>query len=441
MLRSVKNAINKHNMFDESTTVTVALSGGADSVALLHALFTLKDELSINVEAAHLNHKIRGQDADDDEAFVVDFCKNLGVKLFVEHIDVPLVATNSKESLELAARNVRYEFLNSVSKGVIATAHTANDNIETLLFNMSRGAGLDGLCGIPPKRDNIIRPLIYVTRQEVENYCAQNNLKFCNDKTNADVSYARNRIRHNVVPELLMVNDNAVQNVSRLCSNISDDAKFLNSLTNEAFLKATVNGGLDVSCLLEQQLPIRRRMVAKLCELKTGLVPEEVHISAICSLCELNGNRVSFKGDYEATVRKGILRLEKKVIRHKNEAIKVEKFPFKVENIEISKLLLKNTDKFNSLLLKNALDYDKICGELILRHKVSGDKLKQVDRNVTKTLKKLFNESDMSAQQKSEVYVLADDNGVVWVENFGIDERVLVDEKTKCAIMINKILN
>ncbi len=437
MLNSVKTAISKYNMLNGAKTVTVALSGGADSVALLHALLSLKDQFCISVEAAHLNHQIRGADADKDEAFVIELCKKLGVKLYIERVNVPLKASNTKESLELAARNIRYEFLSRVSSGIIATAHTANDNIETVLFNISRGAGLDGISGIPPKRGNIIRPLIYVTRQEVEAYCKENNLTYCVDKTNFDVAYSRNRIRHNVVTELVKVNDNAVHNVSRLCKNISDDADMLNLLTDEAYSKAFCNDGLDVLFLLEQHISIRRRMIAKLCKYKTGLMPEDVHINSIDEMCRSGGKRVSFKNQFEATVRKGILRIEKKAVRE-NKEISVDTFPFKTNQFVINRENLENTHKFNSLFSKNALDCDKICGELIFRHRKPGDSIRLLGRNVTKTLKKLFNESDMPAELRERLFVLSDDNGVLWVENFGVDERVLVDENTKCAIMINK---
>ncbi len=437
MLKTVKSAIEKYGMLDSTKNVMVALSGGADSVALLHALWTLKDELHINLQAAHLNHGIRGEDADSDEEFVKALCERLGVELFIEHADVPKIAASTKESLELAARNVRYDFLNRVSSGVIATAHTASDNIETVLFNMSRGSGLDGLCGIPPVRDNVIRPLILVTRQEVEKYCTENGLQFCHDKTNDDVAYARNRIRHNVVPELTKVNDGAVLNVSRLTCSLTEDADFIKCHVDNCYSKAFVDGGLLVTELCDQHFSIKKRMIAKLCLETTGFMPEEVHINSICEMLTSGKSRVSFKGNFEATLRKGILRIEKKVSCAKNEIIKIDSFPYNTEKFEINCQNLENNYKFNSLFLKNAIDCDKICGELVLRHRNPGDDLRIIGRNMTKTLKKLFNESDLSAEQKQKLWVLADDNGVLWVESFGADERVLVDENTKCAIMIN----
>ena len=436
MINKIREAAAKYNMFDSVGTVTVALSGGADSVSLLHALLCIKDEFGFKVNAAHLNHLIRGDEADSDEQFVKDLCKELNVELFCERACVPKIAEESGESLELAARKVRYEFLTRVAEGVVATAHTASDNIETLLFNVSRGTGLKGLCGIPAKRDNIIRPLVLATREDVIQYCAENNLSFCTDSTNSDVNFARNRIRHNVVPELIKVNEGAVQNALRLCNNLSKDADFIDGFAESAYKSAFADGGLLLETLKLQHIAIKVRMIARLCENISGLKPEEVHIKTICDMLEFGKNRASFKGDFEATVRKGILRIEKIPTDSQDFEITVDAFPFEFENVSITKNVFEKKEKLNSLLLKNTLDCDKICGELVLRNRKPGDEIKLNGRNVTKTLKKLFNEADMSAQEKAKALVLCDEKGVIWVQNFGVSQRVSVDESTKCVIIV-----
>lgn len=437
MINKIREAAFKYNMFDSVSTVTVALSGGADSVSLLHALLSIKDEFGFKVNAAHLNHLIRGDEANSDEQFVKELCKSLGVELFCERACVPEIAEENGESLELAARKVRYEFLTRVAEGVVATAHTASDNIETLLFNVSRGSGLKGLCGIPAKRDNIIRPLILATREEVLQYCAENKLSFCTDSTNRDVNYARNRIRHNVVPELVKVNEGAVQNALRLCNNLSKDADFIDSFAESVYKSAFSDSGLSVEALKLQHVAIKNRIIARLCEEKSGLKPEEVHIKAICDMLELGKSRVSFKGDFEATVRKGVLRIEKIPADNQSFEISVDTFPFNFKNISIVKEDFEKKEKLNSLLLKNTFDCDKICGELVLRSRKPGDEIKLLGRNVTKTLKKLFNEADMSAEEKAEILLLCDAEEIVWVQNFGISERVSVDENTKCVIIMD----
>ena len=197
---SVLKAIKQFSMLEKSHNVTVALSGGADSVSLLHILYELRDELGITLSAAHLNHMIRGDEALRDENFARQECEKLGIPFFCERADVPKYAKEHRVSTELAAREIRYEFLSNVSDGLIATAHTASDNIETIIFNLARGTGLKGLCGIPPVRENIIRPLIFCTREEIEAYCSANRLSYVTDSTNLSDDYSRNKIRHTIVP-------------------------------------------------------------------------------------------------------------------------------------------------------------------------------------------------------------------------------------------------
>ena len=173
MKKAVLRAIKDFSLLGDyrNATVTVALSGGADSMALLHLLNSIKNELEISVEAAHFNHLIRGEEAERDENFVKDFCRNNSIKLYVGQGDVPAFAKEKGVSLETAARQMRYDYLSRINKDFIATAHTASDNLETVIFNLTRGSAIEGLCGIPPKRKIFVRPLILTTRKEIEEYC------------------------------------------------------------------------------------------------------------------------------------------------------------------------------------------------------------------------------------------------------------------------------
>ena len=197
-------------MLHRGEHVLVALSGGVDSSVLLDVLIKCREELGISVSAAHLNHMLRGKDADNDEAFVREKCEKLGIPFVSERIDITALAQNSGPSTELCAREVRYGFLRRVKTELradkIATAHNANDNLETVIFNLSRGGGVDGMCGIPPVRGDLIRPLIFIPRQQIEEYAACNGIGFCEDKTNAETVYTRNKIRHNIIPEILKIN-------------------------------------------------------------------------------------------------------------------------------------------------------------------------------------------------------------------------------------------
>ena len=179
MLKKVNEALTRFNLLKGAKHITVALSGGADSMALLVALLELKDELGIEkISAAHFNHQIRGSEAIRDQEFVTEFCKKIDIELILGSADVPTFAKEQGISIELAARKLRYEFFDSIDTSLIATAHTASDNIETVIFNITRGTALSGLGGIPPKRDKYIRPLILCTRDMVENYCEQKGIDF-----------------------------------------------------------------------------------------------------------------------------------------------------------------------------------------------------------------------------------------------------------------------
>ena len=203
MLRDdVKNTIQRCSMIKSGDTVIAAVSGGADSVALLHVLYSLQDELSFSLAACHVNHNLRGAESDGDEMFVRRKCRMMDIPLYVANIKVNEFR-QKHDSLEECARRLRYGFFEDIGKNkLIATAHTASDNCETILINMVRGTALSGICGIPAKRDNIIRPLLYITREDVERYCRENELDYVTDSTNLSDDYTRNKIRHKIVPLL-----------------------------------------------------------------------------------------------------------------------------------------------------------------------------------------------------------------------------------------------
>ena len=193
----------RYNMPLFGRTIAVGVSGGADSMALLHVLLELKDEFAMNIIACHVNHGIRGETADRDEKFVVEACKRLGVDVRILRADVPGTAKKMHLGVEECGRRIRYDFFNSVAGDVIiATAHTLSDRSETLLLNIARGASVKGLCSIPAVRGNIVRPLIDCTRADIEKYCSDNSIEFVTDETNFEDIYSRNRIRLNVIPEL-----------------------------------------------------------------------------------------------------------------------------------------------------------------------------------------------------------------------------------------------
>ena len=259
---SVKNTIERYSMINKGDTVIAAVSGGADSVALLYVLYSLKDELGFSLAACHVNHNLRGEESDSDERFVRRMCRFLDIPLYTASIKVNDLR-QKHDSLEECARRLRYEFFESISKGrLIATAHTASDNCETILINMVRGTALSGICGIPAKRDNIIRPLLYNTREDIELYCSENCLDYVTDSTNLSDDYTRNKIRHKVVPLLKEINPSLFGAISRLSQSVSDDDRYLDKIASELMEKArTADNKYDVGILRTADECILRRIV------------------------------------------------------------------------------------------------------------------------------------------------------------------------------------
>ena len=222
--------LREYDMVQPGDKVICAVSGGADSMALLWAMHLLKDKLQIQLQAAHFNHNLRGEESDRDEDFVVSFCENHGIPC---HVGRGIVEAGEK-GLEAAARTARYAFLQTLP-GKIATAHTADDNAETLLLHLIRGTGLKGLGGIAPVRDNLIRPMLTVTRQDVLEFLEAEGIPWVNDSSNETDAFTRNRIRHHVMPLLKAENPSLLENLSGTALRLRQDEEALDTqaeLTN-----------------------------------------------------------------------------------------------------------------------------------------------------------------------------------------------------------------
>lgn len=267
MKEKVKNTIlNSGMLTDRHRNITVALSGGADSVALLCCLYMLKEELDISLSACHVNHNLRGEESDGDELFVRRLCRMLDIPLYVRNIRVADYV-GRHESTELVARRIRYDFFGELGRGrLIATAHTASDNCETVLINLIRGTALSGLCGIPPKRDNIIRPLIDCTREEIERFCRENSLGYVTDSTNLTDDYTRNKLRLNIIPELKRINPSLVAAIGRMSRSVTLDDKYLDKIACGEKSKAYRDGKYYVPALCSLDECILRRVAAMILE-------------------------------------------------------------------------------------------------------------------------------------------------------------------------------
>ena len=305
----VYNSIKKYNLIEKEDRIVVGVSGGPDSICLLNVLNSLKEKLHIEIFVAHINHMIR-EEADLETKYVQDFCKKLGIECFIKKIDVEAIAKKEKKGTEETGRNIRYNFFEEILKKVnankIATAHNLNDKIETVLLNIIRGSGTVGLKGIEAKRDEkFIRPLIEITREDIEEYCNKNNLDPKYDKTNDETIYRRNKIRNDLIPYIKKeFNPNIIKTIARLSEVATEENDYLDKIIMNSFNDILLENNhdenqkntliLDLKKFNSLELVIKRRVILytinKVIGNTVGI--EKVNIDEIIKLCKNNiGNK------------------------------------------------------------------------------------------------------------------------------------------------------
>ena len=442
MLNKMTKAIAQYNMLNKGANVLVALSGGADSVALLLGLIAIRDKYELKISAIHINHNLRGEESLRDENFVIELCDKLNIPLIIESADINDLSKETKQSVELCARNVRYEMFKKHSVDKIATAHTANDNAETVIYNLTRGAGIRGISGIPPVRDNIIRPLINVTRDEILDFLDDNNASFVTDSTNNEDIYIRNKIRHNIIPKLRSINPNVFDSISNLSNSAREDSQYLDEIANLQARKLISNNVLDIKIAKLNTAIIKRILVIYynsfniFCESLSSL-----QINEMLRVVKGEIKRTSLDDDYVFNSIKNGFIIEKQI----KDAPKIYS-SVNINDIESLKSYFINAVcvsyeeyvnflKNDKLLFKYAIDCDKIKGKVFIRSREDGDRYSPVSRNVTKSLRKLLTESKLSLLEKSQLKILCDNDGIFYTNLFGIDERVKPDNNSKKIII------
>ena len=438
-------AIKEYNMLKNGSKVIVGLSGGADSVCLLHFLSTIKEEYNLELVAAHINHGIRGDEANSDAKFSKEFAKKLNVEFKLTVVDCVKEAKASGKTVEEAGRRLRYEFFNSLATGensVIATAHNSNDNAETVIFNIARGSSVSGAKGIPPKRENIIRPLIFCTREEIEAYCKENSLEYVIDSTNLSDDYTRNRIRHKVLPELQNVNSGVVDAFSRFSESVRLDVDYLDSVADDALKNSRVDAfSYDVNALNMLHPSIKNRVLFKALSEFSNENPDSKKIDAILTCIAENSKIQLYKNCYCET-KNGILKFFENGNTKIKESLNSIEFTEKIFEAQFGEYSVKSenyseiSQKVNDLLLDNLIDCGTIYGNLVLRTRCEGDKITLRKRGVTKTLKKLFIEAKIPVEEREFIPVLADGNGIVWVAGFGVNKKNSVTENSENVILV-----
>ena len=406
MNKTFIQTIEKYKLLQNGDKVIVALSGGADSVTLLDMLNSVKEIYNLTIYASHINHGLRGEEADRDENFCKILCKIYNTELFVKKADIKILAKEQKISEELCGRNVRYSYFEELSQNLsakIATAHTASDNIETLLFNITRGSSVTGAGAITPKRGNIIRPLIMLTREDIEQYCEQNNLEYVTDSTNLTDDYTRNKIRHQVIPVLKQINPQLELSAFHFSESARETAEYINIQTDKAIENAKCEYGYNCKSLLNNSNAILKNTVSLICKKHSGITPEYKHIELILEVLHNNG-AVSIGNGYNAVSKQGILRIIGNV-----------------ENENCNPILLKGDTTFNNYTIKidNSLSENKIT----LRTRNNTDKFTYFKRNITKPLRKVMNEMKIPSELRDNLILIAEDETVLWCELIGYSKQ------------------
>ena len=378
-----------------------AVSGGADSMALLFGVYLLKEELSVQVEAAHFNHGLRGTESDGDEAFVREFCAGYGIPCHVGRGQV----VSGKKGLEAAAREARYSFFETL-EGKIATAHTADDNAETVLMHLVRGTGLKGLGGIAPVNGKVIRPMLSVTRQEVLEFLEEYCLGYVEDGSNATDEFLRNRLRHHVMPLLEEENPRLAQNVSAMALRLRQEESFLAAEAEKAKT-------LEVDALRQMPEALRSRILEKFLTDSGVREPEAKHLAMVENL--IFSDRPSAAADLPGGIT--IERCYQTLQVRSGKAL---------ERIEIScpgevalpRLGLRLICRPATQIVNTSTVFTVMPqGTLWLRNRESGDEMRLAGGS--KSLKKLFIDRKIPASQRPEIPVLADEQGVLGVYGIG----------------------
>ncbi|MBO5883806.1 MAG: tRNA lysidine(34) synthetase TilS [Clostridia bacterium] len=418
----------------KNTPILVGFSGGADSSALLHMLVRYGKDNGTPIYAAHVNHGIRGEEADRDQRFCEETAEKLGVTLFSTRLDIPSIAKEEGKSVETAARDARYAFFEEIMKKhsipLLATAHNANDNLETILFNLARGCGLSGICGIPLTRNCssgiVIRPIIKLSKEEILVYCKENNISYVTDSTNTDTKYTRNKIRSDIIPLLNEINMSAVESAGRTSESLRDDLAYLNEIT-EQFLSEACEDKLctvDAKKIANCHVAIANRAIMTLySKMSNGNTLENIHVRAIREFAEKAVPHSSLDLPHKvcAVIENGMLcfvkREELVAIKEKREGYFIElhegENPISQTKAEI---IIGNSHSKRNVYKKFIqlhLDSATINGAVFARERRAGDKI--CINGMSKSLKKMLCDLKIPLEERSRLPIIFDENGILAV--------------------------
>lgn len=440
-------ALRQYSLFSQGDRIAVGVSGGADSVALLRFLAALRPQFGCDLVVCHIHHGLRGAEADRDECFVRALAEQLGLPCAVSRIDAAALALRDHISVEEAGRTARYAFFAQTAGegGRIATAHTLDDSIETVLMNLVRGTGLRGLCGIPRIRGNIVRPLLDCTRAEVEDYLGALGQPYCTDSTNLTDDYTRNRIRHDIIPRLCALNPNFPGAMARMLPRLAAQQALTDCLAAQSAQQLhAACGGLSRQGLSALPEPVCDRLLLRL--LEQNRLP--VSAAAVARMTETlrTGGKLDLaarswffvaQGDLAAVIYAppgGIPPVPVPLPQEETPVI-LPFSPQKSLKLTLCNKIVANTsEKFNISLLKYAIDCDKIRRYSFMRTRRPGDTFIVGKKQLS--LGEAWAAAGIPALLRPALMVLADEQGVLWAEGIGSSSRAAVTENTKQYVII-----
>ena len=450
-------------MISAGDTVAAGVSGGADSVCLLYMLWELSKEMNFRLHAVHVHHGVR-EDADEDAAYVEKLCEELIIPFFLKKVDMYAYAKEKGLSPEEAGRQLRYKAFEEVLEteigfGKIAVAHNNNDRAETMLFHLFRGSGLKGLCGIPPVREQIIRPLLCLDRSEIEQYLAERNIAFCIDSTNDEDTYTRNKIRHHILPFAEdQICKNATAHMGETADILMETEAFLQKQTMLAYERCLMDDDLTINltAFREEDSFLQKRVLLLCLERVTSHRKDitKEHIEAILSLIDKDGSK-ELSLPYRLTVRKEynkliFLQQNEKTIEKNNQIENSMEVPvcvpgeIEVPGLGIMEFQCLPEDTFfckkGQIIPEKTytkwFDYDKITKALIVRTRKTGDYL-TIDKNLQKqSVKNYMMNEKIPKGERNQLFLLADGDHVLWIPGYRISQYYKVDENTKRILQV-----
>lgn len=458
MLEKVKRYVEKWKMLSSEDRVIVGVSGGADSICLLLLLLELREEIGFDIVAVHVNHGLRGKDAEADEKFVKEFCEKRNVLLEIYSVEVERIAKERKQSVEEAGREVRRECFEQTRlkyKGTkVALAHHQNDNAETFLFRLARGTGIKGLGGMAPIKAEYIRPLLCLERGEIENYLAEQGIAYCTDKTNENDIYSRNYIRNQVIPRMEQeINRKTVAHIHRTMEQLQQIQKYLEEQTAsciEQCMKPCSEGVLIEEGRYRAIPEVIRSLVVK--ELLSRVSRkekdiEEVHVNQVVDLFEKqSGRKIDLPYQLEAKrTYEGV------VIVRKSEVIKeaeAEVF-FDLQDKETTlcwkkrqiccRVMNKSTIDGETLQKSHTkcFDCDIIKNGISFRTRRQGDYITIHPDGRTQKLKSFFINEKIPQEERDKLLLVADGSHILWIVGYRTNCAYQINENTKCVVEIH----